>query len=68
MPDLECRFSKLEQRVEIMQDSHQEIADKLDRLLEQQQRQRGFIAGVSVTITVIASSLAWVFNHGFKIN
>lgn len=67
MPDLECRLAKIEERVEIMQSSHKEVTDKLDKLIDQQQKQIGFIGGVSFALTVIASGLAWILNHGFKI-
>jgi hypothetical protein len=57
VPDLDCRVAKLEERVDQVAD----MDAKLDAILASQHRQRGFIAGVSITVGAIASAVTLFF-------
>lgn len=61
MPDLSCRLARLEEKVEHMGD----LAGKVDQILENQSKQRGFIAGVTFTVGALASILTMAFDKGW---
>ena len=65
MPDLDCRVAKIEQRVDVNDEYLADLHVKIDKVLEYQLRQRGFIAGIVFTVGALASALTWVLGGKF---
>lgn len=61
MPDFPCRLARLEEKVHHMS----ELEAKVDQILENQTKQRGFVAGVTFTVGALASILTMAFDKGW---
>ena len=65
MPDLDCRLAKVEQRLDEGDAWRVEYGAKIDKLIEYQLRQRGFLAGIVFTVGALASGVTWLLNGRF---
>ena len=65
MTELETRIAKVEQRVDGTDVDLADLSAKLDRVLEYQMRQRGFIAGIVFTVGAVASALTAIVSGRF---
>ncbi len=70
MPDLECRVAKLEERHESLvkwlnedkeeaQRARHSIDEKVSHLISLQDKQKGFIGGITFTVTAIFSLVTY---------
>ena len=63
MPDLNCRVAKLEERHEALLETVKRMDDNVDKLVSLQEKQKGFIGGITIAISAIVSIASWWFNN-----
>ena len=62
MPDINCRVAKLEERHETLLETVKRMDDNVDKLVALQEKQKGYIGGVTMTISAIIGIGTWWFN------
>jgi hypothetical protein len=62
MPDINCRVAKLEEKHETLLETVKRMDDNVDKLVALQEKQKGYIGGVTMTISAIIGIGTWWFN------
>lgn len=59
--------NKLDQTLTFIQENHTDLTDRVLKLEVMEQRNRGFVKGVSFVMTLLVAALAWLIDLFFKI-